>query len=177
MIRQRKGHTLIELVVSMAAGSTLMTLAMGLVHQTMTMSRVSNERAKHDRDSQRLVEQFRWDVHHSDDVHRSADLFIVETTDGRRVAYQSDANEVTRSEYRDGNTVRRENYALAESYTATLTANQTQQRATLEISFVSNQTRYADRLERQITAAVGRYRSTISLGAHEASSTRDQESP
>ncbi|WP_372717528.1 type II secretion system protein J [Novipirellula sp.] len=177
MKRDQQGHTLIELVVSMAAGSTLMALAIGLVHQTMTMSNVSSERASHDRDSQRLVEQFRWDVHHSEEVQNTADSFVVVRNDAHTVDYQSEGNEVIRIEHRDRNEVRRESYTLAESYVATFSKKQDQQQATLEIRYVPDQRGYADRVDRQITATAGRYRPLVNLGDRDDAVTRAQESP
>ncbi len=177
MNRHHQGHTLIELIVSMAAGSTLLGLAMGLVHQTMTMSNVSSERASHDRDSQRLVEQFRSDVHHGEDVRSTAESFVVVRNDGHMVDYRSEGNDVIRREHRDGNTMRRESYTLAESYVATFSKKQDQQQATLEIRFVPDQRGYPERVDRQITASAGRYRRLVNLGDREDAVTRAQESP
>jgi prepilin-type N-terminal cleavage/methylation domain-containing protein len=64
----RRAFTLVELLITMAAGSALMLLAVGLVHQTMHLTSVARGRADEHRAISRLAAQFRHDVHRADDV-------------------------------------------------------------------------------------------------------------
>ncbi len=59
----RRGSTLVELMLSMSAGSVVMLLAISLVHQTMSVTEISKHRAEHNRTLDQLAQSFRSDVH------------------------------------------------------------------------------------------------------------------
>lgn len=59
----RKGTSLAELIVSMGAGSMLLLLAIGIVHQCFHSSSESRERSEHSNCVMRFSERFRLDSH------------------------------------------------------------------------------------------------------------------
>ncbi|WP_442505187.1 PulJ/GspJ family protein [Novipirellula sp. SH528] len=152
----KTGHTLIELVVSMAAGGTLMALAMGLVHQSMTWSTIGNSRAAHDRECQRMVDQFRSDVHRCDQVVRGESVYQLLRGDWLSVIYKTEANQITRTEADEGNTVRLETYTLAKSYTASFDYSESKNEASLAIRFDTDSYGYESRIDRHAIAKLGR---------------------
>lgn len=59
----RRGTSLAELIVSMGAGSMLLLLAIGIVHQCFYSSSESRERSEHSNCIMRFAQQFRLDSH------------------------------------------------------------------------------------------------------------------
>ena len=57
-MNRRKAFTLVEMLMTMTMGSSLMLLAIGLVHQSMSMSKLAKIRGEHDRSLARLAERF-----------------------------------------------------------------------------------------------------------------------
>ncbi len=89
MIR-RLGSTLIELVLSMSAGSVVMLLAISLVHQTMTLSERSRHRSDDNRVLDQLAQRFRSDVHLALNVDTDANAsnaLTIKVSDGSTVTY------------------------------------------------------------------------------------------
>jgi len=114
----RKGFTLTELLITMGAGSALMVLAVGLVHQSMHLTAVARRGADEHRAMSRLASQFRDDV-------RLADQVVVDTDNQIRISipqqgeiiYRAEAETCIRtavdSSMGDGNSqVGQENYTL-----------------------------------------------------------------
>jgi type II secretory pathway component PulJ len=94
---QRKGSTLVELVLSMSAGSTVMLLAICLVHQTMTMTQISKHRSDHDRTLDQFAQCFRRDVHLSMEVVPSdSNSLALRFSDGSEATYTVDDHAVSR---------------------------------------------------------------------------------
>ena len=56
MIRRKtRAFTLVELCVTMSAGSAMMILAISMLHQSMSLATVSRQRADHQRSLDRLA--------------------------------------------------------------------------------------------------------------------------
>lgn len=64
----RSGFTLTELLITMTAGSILMILAVGMVHQSMHLTSATRREADEHRSVSRLASQFRQDVRMADQV-------------------------------------------------------------------------------------------------------------
>jgi len=75
----RKGFTLTELMITMGAGSSLMVLAVGLVHQSMHLTAAARRGADEHRAMSRLASQFRDDV-------RLADQVVIDTDNQLRIS-------------------------------------------------------------------------------------------
>lgn len=88
----RKGFTLVELLTTMTMGSSIMFLAIGLVHQSMTMSKLAKVRWEHDQSLARLAQQFRNDVHTAVEVTSiSSESLSLKLPDNTTVTYKFEA--------------------------------------------------------------------------------------
>lgn len=84
----RKGSTLIELVLSLTAGSAVMLLAISLVHQTISVTEIAKHRSDDSRTLDRLAQSFRRDVHLASKVDLAdADTLVIESFEGSIVTY------------------------------------------------------------------------------------------
>ncbi len=72
----RRGFTLTELLITMTAGSALMVLAVGLVHQSMHLTSAARRGADEHRAMSRLASQFRADIRMADRVTLESDSQI-----------------------------------------------------------------------------------------------------
>ena len=87
-MKQRMGSTLVELVLSMSAGSTVMLLAISLVHQTMTSTDKSRHLADSNRTFDQLAHSVRRDVRMAAEVDvTSSDSCLIKNPDGSSVSY------------------------------------------------------------------------------------------
>ncbi len=98
-MRHRAAHTLVELVVSMTVGSALMVLAVGLLHQSLSLASTARTRANQFRTLDRLAQDFRRDAHLATSVVTpDAQRLELTTEDGGVIRYLSvlDESEGTR---------------------------------------------------------------------------------
>lgn len=102
-MNNRRGFTLVEILIALSASSVLMVLAIGLVHRSMSANSLARKRADHQRTLLRLTDRFRDDVHRGEE----ADLFDttrlqLHLTGGRSVDYVLDGSDCRREEVLDG---------------------------------------------------------------------------
>lgn len=83
-MRSRRGFSLNELLVMMAATSTLMMLSAGLIHRSMTWSSAARSQAVEHQTLGRLAQQFRGDV-------TAAETAIVESPSRVRIRFANGA--------------------------------------------------------------------------------------
>ncbi|TWU32983.1 PulJ/GspJ family protein [Novipirellula artificiosorum] len=148
------GHTLIEMVVSMSVGTSLMVLAVGLVHQSMRIKSISDERSDQNRTTQRLIQHFRDDVHHARSIETVANGMKIITPDEQQITYLVETEQVDRMETRPDGRVRRESYLLAKSFAAAFAVTSDQQQAEVVIQCVFENEK--PRIDRRGIANVGR---------------------
>jgi hypothetical protein len=111
---QRRGSTLIELVLSMMAGSGVMLLGISLVHQAMLLSEKSSTRADNYRTIDQLAHCFRQDVRTA--MQWSMDgqsKLSLKYSDDSTVTYHSLLHAVTRERRKDSIVIERERFKLA----------------------------------------------------------------
>jgi len=65
-MNNHRGFTLVEMIVIMSVGSSLLLLATGVVHRTMRIESSSRERADDYRTARRLSHDFRRDAHQAE---------------------------------------------------------------------------------------------------------------
>ncbi|MCU0709364.1 MAG: hypothetical protein MUF23_13830 [Pirellula sp.] len=89
MTKRRAGSTLIELIMTVSAGTVLMLLAVTLIHQSMTWSQIMGTRNRDQQSMQRLAEAWREDCRNglAIEVIRE-NLSAVRLSDQRRVEYE-----------------------------------------------------------------------------------------
>jgi hypothetical protein len=159
---KRSAFTLIELSVTMATGSTLMMLAIGLVHQSMTLSSIGRERCDHQRTINRLASQFRRDVHRALQctVQSPGSIQLI-LPDGDRISYEARANRLTRLQPLGVAGTRREVFEFHQRSSVTFESIDQPTRAVVTIVYRPQGTIEQPRLDLRVAAVVGR------LTAHE----------
>lgn len=132
---QRRGTTLIELMLSMMAGSGVMLFAISLVHQSMSLSEISTKRADNNRTLDQLAHCFRCDMHAASaweiDAQGSLALTFPDTS---KVEYTSRNHTMFREHKRDDNAFERETYALGENALARFEPMHDPERVSLVVS-------------------------------------------
>ena len=116
---QRRGSTLIELVLSMMAGSGIMLLGISLVHQALMLSEQSSNRANNYRTIDQLTQCFRRDVHNAKQwsIAGQATLLIT-CSDDSTITYHSQRHTVTRERRKGSSELEKERFVLAEDASA-----------------------------------------------------------
>ncbi len=95
-MKRRRAFTLVETLMTMTMGSSLMLLAIGLVHQSMSTSKLAKLRGEHDRSIARLAQQFRRDVHSASEIQSCApEKVTLSMNDGSTVTFKVEGTKVT----------------------------------------------------------------------------------
>ena len=96
-MKRQRGSTLVELMLSMGAGSAVMLLGISLVHQTMTLNAMSRKGADRNRTLDQLSHQFRSDLHSAKEVELLSDRSMtMRGEDGSIATYIAEGNFVVR---------------------------------------------------------------------------------
>ena len=154
---KREAFTLVELTVTMSAGSAMMILAIGLLHQSMSLATVARQRADHQRASDRLAGEFRRDVHRAVrctvDGQDTIELIM---PDNDVVTYKAEDNHVTRQQPLDDGLSRREAFELNDSSIAKFKSVEQPARAVLTVIHRSRGGIVKPRVDRKVAAVLGR---------------------
>ena len=165
---KRKGFTLVEMLVVISVGSTLMMLAIGLVHQSMTLSKAVQSNSARLHATNRFIDQFREDVHTSNNVvcqdSKSLNIEFVDASSSRtkQIRYTSSNNKILREEVLFDDKIRREELVLSEQGFGHFEIDSDERIARLTIEKKSDQkdSEMKDappRLDRKVEAAIGRW--------------------
>jgi type II secretory pathway component PulJ len=85
----RTGSTLIELMMTVSAGTVLMLLAVTMIHQAMNWSELMETRNRDQQSLQRLAEAWRNDCRDGVAIeNRTEDVFAIRLSDERRIEYE-----------------------------------------------------------------------------------------
>ncbi len=155
-MRNRNAYSLVELMVTMSIGSSLMMLAVGLVHQSFTLASTAKSRIDHQRTTDRLTHDFRQDAHRASDamVDQPQQVELIRS-DGVRVRYVVDGSHIQREESLNGQVQRREGYQLSENLLASFQTVDQPRRLILQLSPTASNPP-ATSPARQVTAVLGR---------------------
>lgn len=159
----RRAFTLVELLVSMSVGSTLLVLAIGMVHRAMTLETTARGRAATHRTALRLADQFRRDIHHASAVslpegsngNAPAQLRI-ELPNQEPTTYAATDRGVIRLQQLASEQTRREEFFFPAGYQIDFAELQSPRRAVLTVRRETGLTGYAPRVELHVEAVVGR---------------------
>jgi type II secretory pathway component PulJ len=155
-VKIRDAFTLVELSITMTAGSALMILAIGLLHQSMSLASMARDRSDHQRTLERLAREFRRDVHHADNCTVTADdNALLVMPDEMTVTYVAETGRVTRRQRLGDKLARHDVFPFSTRATATFESLRSPNRAVLTVSSVSPVSDQA-RVDRRISAVVGR---------------------
>ncbi len=160
-MKRRHAFTLIETLVSMTVGGTLMTLALALLQQSMALSSTAKRVAYEDSTANRLVDQFRFDVGVAEEVTiQSPDTVSLGGESGEVVYVVANgritSERTSKSEWASENDkTRREVFSLGPLCDVKFEMHKQPDRATLTLSRRSELKQVAPRVWRQASAIVG----------------------
>jgi len=128
-MNKHRGFSLIELSASLAVGSVLMVLAMGMVHRTMRVESVARLNARFERTAARLSRQFRLDVHRAqsisiDNQQTNTPVLQLLLPNQHPISYSVETGDVLREQQQGADQTHRDRFSLPDNYTvqfATLT--------------------------------------------------------
>jgi len=153
----RPGFSLIELLLAMSVGSTVMVLSVGLVHRTLLNVSAATLASEHQSTMNRLVQSFR------DDVHRATDADVVSPrslsvtmSDGTEVTYQCVSNVVHRRQRLDKDSVRRESFSFLERTQIKFESLESPRRISLNASRETGLKGRRSVIDRHAEAVIGR---------------------
>lgn len=155
---RRNGSTLVELVLSMSAGSAVMLLAISLVHQTMTLTEQSRHRSDNNRTLDQLAQHFRRDVHLAAEINViSSDTLTMKNSDGSQVTYKAQNQIVVRERKHASLENENERFVLADASSATFRWIPNPERASLIVSTDTGLHGIPPRVDLHVETIVGRW--------------------
>ncbi len=116
---RRQGYTLIEMLIAISVGSSIMLTAVALVHTTFKLQSQAQSRLERANSLDRYVEQFRRDAARAARVELPTDKTLrVFLDEGRRVEYTVEESRVIRRAYTGDELWQTESVQLAAGHTA-----------------------------------------------------------
>jgi prepilin-type N-terminal cleavage/methylation domain-containing protein len=166
-MKRRKAFTLVEMLMTMTMGSSLMLLAIGLVHQAMSMSKLAKVRGEHDHSLARLALQFRSDVHLAPELVSAApDSVHLKLADESTVTYKREAANVTREKTGLGSEVARELFRLDERCVVTFANETNPDRVVLLVERRVEIAEVSSPVDLRVVAVVGRWQQLEKAGGN-----------
>lgn len=163
-MKHRLGYTLVELLMTLTVGSTLLVLAIGMVHKSMLISESTQRRCEQLLATDRFVEQFRNDLHYGKQVDcDSASELSVVCGDNSKIAYRAEANRITREQSLDTNQIRREELVLDDNSFGQFKKHSQSNITGLTIRSNIDLCDTETRIERNIEAVIGLLRSNLEI--------------
>lgn len=161
----RRGFSLIEMILTMSVGSALMVLAMSLLQQAMTLSTQARDQREADSTMNRLCDQFRRDLHEAKFVNVDQGRNVSMQVDNQVITYNFHNHRVSRKLLDEvrlingkeaGEPSQREIYDVGASSEFSIEKLDSPQRVVLTIRRSSPLKHLEPRIDRQISAVVGR---------------------
>lgn len=154
---RRDAFSLVEILVTLSIGSTVLAIAVGTVHRSMLVSDTAQDTARQTLQLNRFLEQFRNDVHLGKSIAlHSTQSLTMELADGSTVDYGVEANLVTRNQETSGVAPIREYFVLAENTKASFAFDEASRLTSLRILKDLELFMTPPRLERFVEAILGR---------------------
>ncbi len=102
-MNRRLAYTLIELLVVLSVGGVVMSLAITVLERTLAITTATTESLSDERAANRLVEQFRRDVHNAESVNVESPQRLIASNHSESVIYSvTDGNVVRDQTFKDG---------------------------------------------------------------------------
>ena len=151
MGRTRTAFTLIEMLVVMTVGMTVMMLAVGMISKSMQIASDNQSRMDQSLVTDRLAREFRRDTHQSTSFELDAGIRF-SRPDGSVVEYTASNSDVVRRHIVDDATIAQESFDLGDDRVAVFESSQTDRVAlTIQVSASTV------RIDRRVEAVVGRW--------------------
>lgn len=160
---KRHGISLIETVLTLTAGGSIMLAAVGLVHQTMRLQTHAQQESRTNVTSTKLIEQFRRDIHSADALSLSRQTLEIASSSPVSIAYSAKDNELLRMESRDGKNTKVESVAFDENIACSVSVLMDPMRGELTLTYNSNLANEPPRVERKVQAVAGKTPSIVQL--------------
>ena len=158
-MKRHRGSTLVEVLLSMGAGSAVMLLGISLVHQSLTLSEKSRSRTDRSRTLDQLAYLFRSDSHTADEVQSLIDgSLTMQSQDGSIVTYRVEGNFVIRERKGSASGDERERFLLEEDSSARFEMHTKPERASLTVVKEQGLHGIPPRVDLTVEALVGRWR-------------------
>ncbi len=165
-MKKRRAFTLVELLTTMTMGSSVMLLAIGLVHQSMSMSKLAKVRWEHDQSLARLAERFRSDVHSASALISASTKSLSLKLDESTVVYKYDAAQVTWEKTSPHSAVARETFRFDERCAANFASQAHPNRVVLQVERQVESTEVPSRVDLRVVAVVGRWQQLERVGGN-----------
>lgn len=163
MIRS-KAFSLVEVLIVLSIGSTVLAISVGTVHQAMQVAKTAQDHAQRSLHSSRFVEQFRNDVHLGVAVTLHANQSLTIGMDDRsEIVYAIEKSRVTREQKLSDGKTRRDTLTLVEGDYGTLDFDETSKVASLRILTNHERDQARPRLNRSIEAIPARAASSYTI--------------
>jgi prepilin-type N-terminal cleavage/methylation domain-containing protein len=161
----KRGHTLLEMIVVMTVGATLLGIAVCLMHLLMRAEQSGRTHADRYATIARLADQFREDVHAAAGrpAAEGQTAWRLELAPDRTVRYAADSGEIAREERAGEKIVSREFYKMPDEYTASIAPDDAANPALVSLVVVLDSGSISKHREIRIDAAWGKDRRTEAL--------------
>jgi prepilin-type N-terminal cleavage/methylation domain-containing protein len=154
------GFTLVEMLVTMTVSTTLLVLASGMIHQTMTLHSQGRLQGDRQRTALRLARQFRHDIQHSHQVSLQQDgaamtLKIRQPT-AVTVTYSTQNSRIVRDQPHANGQHQRELFAFTPNDRARFELLSDPHRAALVVTHPVDSITEKERIELHVEGVIGR---------------------
>lgn len=161
-MNNQRGFTLVEMLVSISAGSVLLVLATGVVHRTMRVESVVRENAAAERAALRLSRQFRHDIHQAKSVSldgRQADQPVLQIVlSGQApVSYRVEHTGVLREQPHNDTQIYREHFSFPDNYTVKFNELPSPRRVALTLERDTGLVGVPPRVELHVEAVISQF--------------------
>ena len=165
-MRPRCGSTLIEVILSMSAGSAVMLLAISLVHQTMVATKASRNRSDDQHSLDQLAYAFRCDVHLAKHANQDSDTVMqLIYFDGTTITYTASENSVTRERMQVSEATEHQKFVFSKDSNLAVRFDSDSIRAALEVRSPTGLIDRPSKLELSVDASLRRWSALEQKGA------------
>ncbi|HUP80755.1 MAG TPA: hypothetical protein VM260_19550 [Pirellula sp.] len=159
-MKHRNGSMLVELVLSMSAGSAVMLLAISLVHQTMSLAEKSRHWTDNHRTIDQLAQNFRRDIRLASEIEvTSEEDLLIKNPDGSSVSYTLLNHSVVRHRKHASSGNENERFILGDGSSASFQRISNPERISLTVSSETGLDDFPSRVDLHVESIVGRWRS------------------
>ncbi len=153
----QRAFSLIELLLTMTAGTTLTLLAVGVIHQSMHLFAVTEDLQNDTRRASLFARQLRQDINRASFASiKDQTLVLVQGRSSIEITYTSLENQIIRKENRGTQVLQQERYHFRPGVSVQLASWNNPLRVCAEIVRQSEIAGQPPRVDRQIVATVGR---------------------
>jgi len=158
-MKRRQGYTLIELVIAMSVASSLLVVAIGVVHRVMSIYSASTQQTRLQNVTSRLARQFRNDSHRAESIllkDNTLAMSIPTPAGPRPTTYTIEGPVVTRVQQGGTHGPHLESYRFDTHATISFNTSSDSQSVTLKVNQQGAASKMPSRVLLQVDAIRGR---------------------